>query len=79
MSDLDLIPPAVSRRLIMNLLGFRLHDSVWVRDQLYLDQEYVDHMDPETWEASVTGWWQPGTQACERADGHKPMAENCPR
>jgi hypothetical protein len=75
MSDPDLIPQAVSRRMILNLLGFRLRAGAWVRDQLCLDQELVDRMDPELWEVSVTVWRQRGAQACESADGHRPMAE----
>jgi hypothetical protein len=76
----SIIPQPVARRLLMNFLGWRLRAGAWVRgDQLCLDEELVDRMPPKTWEASVTGWRRRGAPPCERADGHRPPAEDCPR
>jgi hypothetical protein len=59
MSELNVIPTAVERRLILNFLGFRLIGGCWIRAEACLDQEAIDRMDPEQWEAYVARWQSP--------------------
>jgi hypothetical protein len=55
MPEQPVIPQAVERRLILNFLGFRLIDRVWVRGELCLNQEAIDRLDDEQWHACVSG------------------------
>jgi HK97 family phage prohead protease len=63
MPEHPVIPIAVQRRLVLNLLGYRLRAGVWMHhDHIPISEEVVDQMDPEVWEAYVTAWRQQGAQ-----------------
>lgn len=58
----DLIPTALSRRLVLALLGFRCVDGRWIcpctdgRCRLQLTEEAVDSMPEWSWQRYVRCW-----------------------
>jgi hypothetical protein len=50
------IPTALSRRLILALLGFTYVDGRWWRGREALTEEQVDCMTAQTWRRAVRRW-----------------------
>jgi hypothetical protein len=53
--------PAVSRRLILSLLGYRCRDGLWVGPGPPLSEEQVDRLSAAQWRRYIGRWLSSAT------------------